>query len=177
MHGPGGYEKPKPASQIVELLPSLKVLSAELQEEIRKGTLEVSMKPRGLTISFRQAALFPSGGDDITPESYSSIEKVARAMRQIPNPARLEGHTDSVPIHNSRFRSNWELSAARSIALLSLLTDEFGVSAERISIAGYADNAPIASNDTPDGRMRNRRVDIVILNETGLRGEPERMVK
>jgi chemotaxis protein MotB len=98
-------------------------------------------------------------------------------MRQIPNPARLEGHTDSVPIHNSRFRSNWELSAARSIALLSLLTDEFGVSAERISIAGYADNAPIASNDTPDGRMRNRRVDIVILNETGLRGEPERMVK
>jgi len=159
MHGPGGYEKPKPASQIVELLPSLKVLTTELQEEIR------------------QAALFPSGGDDIAPESYASIEKVARAMRQIPNPARLEGHTDSVPIHNSRFRSNWELSTARSIALLSLLTDEFGVSAERISVAGYADNAPIASNDTPDGRTRNRRVDIVILNETGLRGEPERMVK
>jgi chemotaxis protein MotB len=90
---------------------------------------------------------------------------------------RLEGHTDSVPIHNSRFRSNWELSAARSIALLTLLTDEYGVSHERISIAGYADTTPVASNETDDGRTRNRRVDVVILNETGSQGEPERPLK
>jgi chemotaxis protein MotB len=178
MRGPGGYEKPKPPpGQIVELLPSLKVLTKELQQEIQKGTMEVSMQPRGLTISFRQAALFPSGEDEIAPEALTSIEKIARAMRKIPNPARLEGHTDSVPIHNSRFRSNWELSAARSIALLTMLTDDYGVSRDRISIAGYADTTPVASNETDDGRMRNRRVDIVILNETGLLGEPERLVK
>jgi chemotaxis protein MotB len=177
MHGPGGYQQPKTSSQTVELLPSLKVLTRELKDEIEKGTIQVSMQPRGLTVSFRQAALFPSGGDEIAPEAFTSIEKVARAMRQIPNPARLEGHTDSVPIHNSRFRSNWELSAARSIALLTMLTDEFGVSRERISIAGYADTTPVASNETDDGRTRNRRVDVVILNETGLLGEPERMRK
>lgn len=161
-------------ARLVELLPSLKILTRELEEEIKSGRMQLSMGPRGLTVSFRQAALFPSGEDVIAPQAYSSIEKVAKAMRQIPNPARLEGHTDAKPIHNSRFRSNWELSAARSIALLDLLTRRFQVPPDRISIAGYADTAPIADNETDDGRSRNRRVDIVILNETGLKGEPER---
>jgi chemotaxis protein MotB len=166
-HGDGG--------RIAELLPSLKILSKELEDEIRSGRIQLSMGPRGLTISFRQAALFPSGEDVIAPDAYASLEKIARAMQQVPNPARLEGHTDSLPIHNSRFGSNWELSAARSIALLDLLTQRFGISPERLSIAGYADTAPIAGNDTDDGRSRNRRVDIVILNDTGVKGEPERM--
>jgi chemotaxis protein MotB len=132
------------------------------------------MGVRGLTISFQQAALFPSGEDVIAPDSYRSIEKVARAMQKIPNPMRFEGHTDAVPIHTSRFRSNWELSAARSIALMDLLSVKFGVSNGRMSIAGYADTAPVAENETELGRSRNRRVDIVILNQTGLQGEPAR---
>jgi chemotaxis protein MotB len=95
-------------------------------------------------------------------------------MNQVHNPARAEGHTDSVPIHNSRFRSNWELSAARSIALTELLIQD-GVPRERLSIAGYADTDPIDTNDTPAGREKNRRVDIVILNQAGAQGEPERL--
>jgi len=86
---------------------------------------------------------------------------------------RTEGHTDSVPIHNSRFRSNWELSAARSIALVEVFIDK-GVARERLSIAGYADTDPLDTNETEEGRQRNRRVDIVILNEKGIQGEPER---
>lgn len=164
-------------ARLAELLPSLKILSKELEDEIQNGSIQLSMGPRGLTISFRQAALFPSGEDIIAPGAYNSIEKVARAMKQIPNPARLEGHTDSQPIHNSHFRSNWELSAARSIAVLELLTKRYEISPERISIAGYAETAPIAGNESEDGRSRNRRVDIVILNETGLKGEPERRGK
>jgi len=165
-----------PAKPEIELLASQQVLAKELEEEIKNGRVELSLGPRGLTISFRQAALFPSGEDVIAPESYPSIQKVAQAILRIPNPARLEGHTDSIPIHNSRFRSNWELSAARSIALLELLTKRFDVPPERISIAGYAETAPIADNATGDGRTKNRRVDIVILNETGQKGEPERKV-
>jgi chemotaxis protein MotB len=164
-------------THLPELTSSLNILSKELDEEIKSGRMLLSMGPRGLTISFRQAALFPSGEDVIAPEAYSSIEKVARAMKQIPNPARLEGHTDAIPIHNSRFRSNWELSAARSIALLELLTKRFDVPADRISIAGYAETAPVANNETDDGRSQNRRVDIVILNETGSKGEPERRAR
>lgn len=174
LKGPGGGQRELKRSEVAELLPSLKVLSKELEEEIRKGTLQISMQPRGLTISFAQAAIFPSGGDEVAQDTYDSVAKIAAAINRIPNPVRLEGHTDSIPIHNSRFRSNWDLSAARSIALLHLMTEEFGVATARISIAGYADSAPIATNETEEGRARNRRVDIVILNETGLKGEPQR---
>jgi chemotaxis protein MotB len=86
---------------------------------------------------------------------------------------RLEGHTDAVPIHNSRFRNNWELSAARSIAMLELLSVRFDIAPERMAIAGYADTVPVESNDTEQGRAHNRRVDIVILNEQGLSPEPK----
>ena len=78
---------------------------------------------------------------------------------------RLEGHTDSVPIHTARFRNNWELSAARSIAMLEVLSGKFNIPSERFSVTGYADTKPVASNDTDEGRAHNRRVDIVILNQ------------
>ncbi|HUA21579.1 MAG TPA: flagellar motor protein MotB [Bryobacteraceae bacterium] len=178
-NGPGGARKlvrveDKPQGKVVELLPSLQILTRELSEEIKTGKLAIHMGSRGLTISFAQAALFPSGEDEIAKDFYPSIQKIANAMKQIPNPVRAEGHTDAVPIHNSRFRSNWELSAARSIALVELLM-QFGVPRDRLSIAGYADTDPVDSNDSAEGRQRNRRVDLVLLNETGLKGEPERV--
>jgi chemotaxis protein MotB len=179
MRGPGGAKEiPKTAEkksqeQIVELLPSLQVLTKELEQEIKAGKLQVSMGVRGISISFTQAALFPSGEDVIGSDTRLSIGKIARAISQVPNPVRMEGHTDAVPIHNSRFRSNWELSAARSIALLELLA-QYGEPRNKMSVAGYADTAPVENNETEPGRAKNRRVDIVILNETGVKGEPER---
>ena len=173
--GPGGANRApeeKKEQKLAELLPSLKVLSQELKEEIDAGRIQVSMEQRGLVVSFKQAALFPSGEDVISADAYAGVQSVAAAILRIPNPVRLEGHTDARPIKTARFRSNWELSAARSIALLELLSTRFGVPRDRISIAGYADTAPIASNDTDEGRVRNRRVDIVILNEQGVLGEP-----
>jgi chemotaxis protein MotB len=137
--------------------------------------MQISMGVRGLTISFQQAAIFSSGDDVILSGAYASIRKIAMALNRVPNPARLEGHTDSIPIHNTRFRSNWELSAARGIALLEMLSSQYDVPRDRLSIAGYADTAPLEDNDTEQGRARNRRVDIVILNETGLQGEPARL--
>jgi chemotaxis protein MotB len=176
MHGPGGAQKvvleEKKDQKLAELVPSLKVLSEELKKEIEDGRIQISMQPRGLVVSFTQAALFPSGEDVISPEAHEGLEKVAAAMNKLPNPVRLEGHTDSKPIRTARFHSNWDLSAARSIALLELLSTSYGVPRDRLSIAGYADTAPIASNDDEQGRARNRRVDIVILNEQGIVGEP-----
>jgi chemotaxis protein MotB len=181
MHGPGGekpniVEKEKKDDKLAELIPSLEVLSKELKTEIEAGKIQVTMEPRGLVVSFKQAALFPSGEDAIAPEAVASLERVAAAIVQIPNPVRLEGHTDSRPISTKRFRSNWDLSAARSIALLEMLTYRFQVPPGHISVAGYADTAPIASNETDEGRARNRRVDIVILNEKGVLGEPSKTV-
>lgn len=175
LRGPGGQNKmpeEKKEQKLAELLPSLKVLTQELKPEIEAGRIQISMEARGLVVSFKQAALFPSGEDVVSAETYPSLEEVATAVKKIPNPVRLEGHTDSRPINTVRFRSNWELSAARSIALLEILSNRFGVPHERMSIAGYADSAPIASNDTEEGRARNRRVDVIILNEQGVMAEP-----
>ena len=177
-HGPAGSRQPKEERKdpkLAELLPSLRVLTEDLHEQIEAGEIQINMQQRGLVVSFSQAALFPSGEDVISPQAYPALQKVAGAISKICNPVRLEGHTDSVPIKTPRFRSNWELSAARSIALLDLLSTRFGVPKERISIAGYADTAPAASNDTEAGRAKNRRVDLVILNEQGVIAEPEKL--
>jgi len=190
MRGPGGIQKapkpPKPEDappsgtgnaalangKSAELMPSMQYLTRELEAAIQAGKIEVHLEPRGLVISLRQAAFFPSGADTIAPETYPTVEKIAETIGKLPNPVRLEGHTDSNPIHTARFSSNWDLSAARAIAMMNLLTQKFGLGVERFAIAGYADNAPVDTNDTPEGRMHNRRVDIVILNQEALVGEP-----
>jgi chemotaxis protein MotB len=177
LKGPVAFkvETSKPADATAmtgELLPSLAYLQAQLQQEIGSGKMRISLEPRGLVVSLQQATFFPSGEDTLDPATYPSLEKVAIAMRKLPNPVRLEGHTDAIPIHTARFRSNWELSAARAIAVLDLLTDRFEIPRERLAIAGYADTAPLAANDSEAGRARNRRVDIVILNRQQALTEP-----
>jgi chemotaxis protein MotB len=174
--GPAQTEAPtKPSDDAVmagELLPSLAYLQTELKKEIESGKMQINLQPRGLVVSLQQATFFPSGEDTLDPATYSSLEKVAVAMRRLPNPVRLEGHTDAIPIHTTRFRSNWELSAARAIAVLDLLTGRLEIPRERVAIAGYADTAPVAANDSEAGRARNRRVDIVILSRQQALTEP-----
>jgi len=161
-----------PGPSGVELLPSMAQLNRALEKEIQEGRLEIRLERRGMIISLRESSFFPSGDKTILPNARSTLERIAANLKPLPNPIRLEGHTDAVPIHNSRFRSNWELSAARSIALMEMFTDDFELPRDRMSIAGFADTAPVASNDTPEGRAHNRRVDIVVLTVEGALGEP-----
>ena len=174
----GGLKNLKPdpppaaAAQGAELLPSLNYLNEQLRNEIASGKMRVTLEGRGLVVSLQQATFFPSGEDAIDPATYPSLEKVATAIRQLPNPVRLEGHTDAMPIHTARFRSNWDLSAARAIAVLDLLNNRFQVPLQRLAVAGYAETIPIATNETEQGRSRNRRVDIVILSRQQLANEP-----
>jgi chemotaxis protein MotB len=172
MKGPGGDRTGGPKAPA-----NLKLVQAELESalkiEIDQRDIAVTMEARGLVISFHQAAFFPSAGDEIPRESYGTLEKVARILQRVPNPVRFEGHTDSQPLReNARFRTNWELSAARAIAMMEAMVACCGLERGRFSIGGYAENAPVSSNDTDEGRARNRRVDIVILNAEGLRVEP-----
>ena len=103
---------------VTDLMPSMTRLAQALAAELRTGRIEVHWEARGLVVSLRQAAFFPSGEDVIATSGFSSLEKIAGTIRDLPNPVRLEGHPDSAPIHTRRFRSNWELSTARSIAVL-----------------------------------------------------------
>jgi chemotaxis protein MotB len=155
-----------------ELLPSLEQLSQSLAAEIADGKVSISMEPRGLVVSLKEAAFFPPAGDRIQDSALPVIEKIASSAHKIDNRILLEGHTDSAPIHNERFRSNWDLSAARAIAMLNLFSARFGVPVNRLSVAGYADTVPVADNATIEGRQKNRRVDVVFLNEYGLKSQP-----
>lgn len=175
--GPGGSktELPKVAKDavvVVDLLPSLQYLNAQLKKEIDEGKLQVKLESRGLIVSLTEAAFFSSGDDTVNTAAYASVGKIAEAIRRLPNSVRLEGNTDSLPIHNGRFRNNWELSAARSISMLELLSTQFQVSQDQLAVVGYADTNPVEENDTEEHRARNRRVDIVILTKTGTRDEP-----
>lgn len=179
MRGPGGAKQASPvkpdvsALKVAELLPSYQFLNKELQDEIGSGKVQLHMGSRGLVVSLREAAFFPSGDDALKTSSFGTIEKIAEAVQRLPNHVRLEGHTDAIPIHNGRFRSNWELSAARAIAMLGVLTERYNVPKDKLAVAGYADTVPVGPNDTEEGRARNRRVDLIILNQSGLTAEPQ----
>lgn len=164
---PRGAPAPKP-----DLAKSLAKLRDSLAPELQSGKVQVRLDDRGLTISLREAGFFASGDAAVQPSSLATLEKVATVVAGLPNPVRLEGHTDARPIHNSRFRSNWDLSTARAIALLELLQSRFDIASGRMAVAGYAENAPADTNDTEEGRAHNRRVDLVVLSEQGMKSEP-----
>jgi chemotaxis protein MotB len=135
----------------------------EVEKNLEKSGLDVRREPRGLVISLPQRILFASGDDRVSDSALPAIERIADAIRTIPNPIQLVGHADSTPIHNRRFRDNWELSSARGLRLLELLTDRYGIEESRMSVSSDGANRPRGSNETADGRAENRRVEIVIL--------------
>jgi chemotaxis protein MotB len=136
-----------------------------IEQALQKTGLDVHREARGLVISLPQKILFSSGDDRIGSDAFPIVEQAAGVLQDIPNKIVVIGHADSVPIHNRRFKSNWELSAARGLRLLELLNTRYGIDEERMSVSSDGSNRPADSNDTPDGRAANRRVEIVILDE------------
>jgi len=151
-----------------ELTRPFERLQQALQGEIGQGRVLVSLETRGIVVSLCDQSYFTSGSDEVPAAALNTIGEVAAVIRELPNSVRLEGHTDSVPVHNARFHDNWSLSAARSGAMLSLLESRFSIPPSRLAIAAYADNKPMAANESAEGRARNRRVDIVILSQKNL---------
>lgn len=147
---------------------------AELRRELEKmlgleiARHEISLRrdPDGLVISMSEAGFFESGSGQMKPESQPAFDRIAELLRKRNCRIRIEGHTDNVPIHNSQFASNWELSTSRATEVVRLLIIKDGFDAYHLSAAGYAEYRPIATNSTREGRGTNRRVDIVVLSET-----------
>lgn len=135
-----------------------------------KVTLEITR--RGLIVSLKESGFFNSGQAAIKPEAYELINSIAEVVTQYNNPLRLEGHTDNVPISTAQFPSNWELSTARATNGLKYLLKNFDIDPNKISATGYAEFRPIADNTTPEGRAKNRRVDLVMLSGEAGHGEP-----
>ncbi|MDA8430050.1 MAG: OmpA family protein, partial [Geobacteraceae bacterium] len=147
-------------------------LEAYLVKQGAQNKVSLNITRRGLVVSLKEAGFFDSGQAHIKPDAYELINTIAEAMTQYNNPLRVEGHTDNVPISNSQFPSNWELSTARAVNGLKYLIKHFDVDPNKISATGYAEFRPIADNTTAEGRAKNRRVDLVMLSSEGERGEP-----
>jgi chemotaxis protein MotB len=161
----GGSVVPPTPVQTDPLAPVQTDLRVRLDDALRAGRLELLRDSRGLVVSLPESATFPPASTEVTAGARELIARVGAIVQASGLPMRIEGHTDNVPIRTSRFRSNWELSTARASTVIAFLIETLAYDPARLSAAGYAEFHPRVQNDTPENRARNRRVDIVILEE------------
>lgn len=144
---------------------SMVIVRRQIEEtaraDIARGVIAVHQSENGMVISLQEAGFFESGAADIRPSALRVLYRIAAVLPE--SSLRVEGHTDNIPINTPRFASNWELSSSRASSIARLLLLHSKVHPEKMSVAGYAEFHPAASNATLEGRARNRRVDLVLL--------------
>ncbi|MFA5039424.1 MAG: flagellar motor protein MotB [Candidatus Omnitrophota bacterium] len=148
-----------------DLQKALAELTKSLQGELSDYKAKLEMTERGLVVTFLAEVFFDPGKDAIRQQGKQALDKVASVLeKEVPDSrVAVEGHTDSDPIRHSGWKSNWELSAARALAVLHYFIETGGISPDRLSAVAYGEQRPVASNDTREGKQKNRRVEIVIL--------------
>jgi chemotaxis protein MotB len=130
---------------------------------IASGQLRVRIQRGRMVVELSENILFDSGKADLKKEGQAALQEVAGVLASIADrDFQIAGHTDNIPIKSARFPSNWELSTARAVTVARFLASQ-SVPANRLSAAGYAESQPVASNDTPEGRAQNRRIEIVLM--------------
>ncbi|GMR16226.1 MAG: flagellar motor protein MotD [Gammaproteobacteria bacterium] len=143
-------------------------VSKSVQPLIDQGLINVTQHKLWVEIEMNSKILFSSADSELEDEAFPALKALAEVLKKLPNAIDVEGHTDNVPISNELFPSNWELSAARAASVVHLFT-RYGVNPRRLSSIGYAEFRPAASNSTAEGRLRNRRVKVVILADKNAR--------
>jgi chemotaxis protein MotB len=157
--------EPKAVDELGALVnKELQSIKSEVEEFIFKnklaGKVKVNLDGRGAVITISDVVLFPPGKTDINPDGKDILLAIKDLLQQFDYHIKVEGHTDNVPIHTERFPSNWELSANRASKIIRFFIEN-GIPPEQLSAEGFAEYRPVASNDTPEGRAQNRRVEIV----------------
>lgn len=145
----------------------LNQLYEELTEFIEQENLvgvRLEMEERGLIVRFAEQVFFDLGEAILKPDAERILTSISSTLRDLPNPLRVEGHTDNWPIQTSKFPSNWELSVHRATNVVRHFIEVEGFDPKKLSAAGYSEYRPVQPNDTVQNRALNRRVDIVILN-------------
>ncbi|MGH9718464.1 MAG: response regulator [Candidatus Acidiferrales bacterium] len=163
----GALSGPQPPMDEIQ-----KQLQAALLPELKKHTVAITPVKEGIVVSLREAGFFPSGSAALRPGANSTLADFVKVIAPYRVRIRIEGHTDNVPIHNSRFDSNWDLSTARATEIIKLFISKYHIAPDRLSAAGYGEYYPVASNGTAKGRAMNRRVDLVILTPNSDSGPP-----
>ncbi len=153
--------------EMTQLRETYEGLVEDLEAEVASGQIEIEQLREGLRLNLAQEVLFASGSAQVNASGRGVLKKVAERVRSLPNPVVVEGHTDNVPVRrNARWASNWELASERASGVVRLLV-QGGVAAERLRAVSRSQFDPVAPNDTPQGRARNRRIEIIIQPEDG----------
>ena len=148
----------------IDMVELQRKLHKALGKEIERQEVTLRMTPEGFVISLHELGFFDSGQARLLPGAADKITRIASVLMEYGLDMRVEGHSDDVPIHNAQFASNWDLSTARAMAVAMMLLQDAHFDPQRLSIAGYGQYHPAATNATPDGRRANRRVDIVVVS-------------
>ena len=147
------------------------MLALHLKESLRQHSLEEQIETRldgrGMMIRVLESAAFDPGSAQLKRQMFPILDLIARELKELPNHLRVEGHTDNTPISTVEFPSNWELSTARATGVVRYLVEELNFDPARVSALGFSEYHPVADNATLEGRMRNRRVDIIVLAQSG----------
>lgn len=154
---------PDSTGSVEDMLELRRQLEAAMGEELKNHEVVLQVTPEGFVISLKELGFFDSGQAELLPGAAGKIEKIARVLSKPGLEIRVEGHSDNQPIHNDQFRSNWELSTARAMAVLRLLVDDAGFDPKKLSASGYGEYRPVADDSTAEGRRMNRRVDLVVV--------------
>lgn len=157
---PDGSDEKDP--RIKEIIGTLDKL---VSDKGYKAKIVVKADKEGLVISLAEAGFFQSGSAAVKVESLPILDKIAESLKNMDNMLRIEGHSDNIPIASSKYPSNWELSTARASWIVNYFVEKYAIDPFRMSAAGYGEFHPIASNETPEGRALNRRVDIIVLRK------------
>ncbi len=142
-------------------------LTSIFSQEIISASLEIKVTQRGIEMILSGDIMFELGSIEILPESIKVIKKICAALMYLSQFGfnfRVEGHTDNINIHSFLYPSNWELSCARAVAVVRYMTEELNLAPETVSASGFGRFRPIASNATPEGRKKNRRIEILIYD-------------
>jgi len=139
-------------------------IKEELSKLENKNQFLIKETQKGIEITFLDKILFDAGKADLKRESAKIMQNVAQILNKYPKRnIIIEGHTDNQPIKSEKYHSNWDLSAARALAVLNALVATGKINRERLSIQAFADTRPVADNKTVEGRKQNRRVEIILL--------------
>jgi chemotaxis protein MotB len=139
-----------------------KRIESALEKEIADGVVEVDGDDLKIIVRIREKGSFPSGSHQLEPHFKPVIERLVHTLKDTHGQIVVSGHTDSIPIETARFRSNWDLSAARAASVAHLFLREDLIEGKRVHLEAYADTTPVDTNETADGRARNRRVEIAL---------------
>jgi chemotaxis protein MotB len=159
-----GLKKPSAPQQQREdeLLETVKQVEKFVKDSGLSDSMAVDRAADRLVIRMKSAILFSEGQAALTPKAAEVLAGLAPVLAKAPSRLRVEGHTDDLRINSPQFPSNWELSTARAISVVSYL-EERGIAHDRLSVAGYGEFHPLAPNDSAERRALNRRVEIVVL--------------